>query len=449
MSTLISLKIGPISYVPFDNYPKDFIFIVNKEEYHTNRLIADLLSKKISKLHLTDPTLDQYEIFTEHPGDFQQILDLLKSEKLDINSSELPFFTEIIKTLDIDVNNNNHNPLQLTIDNVLDLIHVHEKYDKLYSDFLREDIEFISKNFYKLKDTHEDSLLSLSANTIHSILSNENLCLLSEDQLFNFVNKLYVKDRTLVNFYDFVNFTNVGLESISQFTSVFNIDDMTHEIWDRIVNRLLNKSDLNGNDDSRYNRNSGKNDNYDDDSRHNRNGGKNDDSDDDDDDSFNGTVFDGIFNQLRKDNKINSFVKVKFSSDGCGFDAKKLVQKNNSDFSFYTRDIPNSWISFNFNKCQVSVTHYTIRTDRWNQTGGNHPRSWVIEGFRDNKWEIIDERVNNRSLNGAGISHTFSIQRNTYNLYNSIRIRLTDTNWNNKNYLMLNSIEFYGNLVRF
>ena len=39
--------IRQISYIPYDNYPKDFAFIVNKEEYHTNKLIADLLSKNI------------------------------------------------------------------------------------------------------------------------------------------------------------------------------------------------------------------------------------------------------------------------------------------------------------------------------------------------------------------------------------------------------------------
>lgn len=78
MNTLISLKIGPMPYVPFDNYPRDFTFIVNKEEYHTNKLIADILSKKISQIHLTDPTVDQYEVFTDHPVIFNQSLTCSK-----------------------------------------------------------------------------------------------------------------------------------------------------------------------------------------------------------------------------------------------------------------------------------------------------------------------------------------------------------------------------------
>ena len=157
------------------------------------------------------------------------------------------------------------------------------------------------------------------------------------------------------------------------------------------------------------------------------------------------TNFVSIFDRLRQTNKINTFVKTTFSSDGCGFDVRKIIQDDNADFSFYTRDIPNSWICFKFNKCQVSVTKYKIRSDKWNKSGGNHPRSWVIEGLIGNTWEVIDSRVNDSTLNGAGNVGVFRVQRNT-NFYDSIRMKLTDTNWNNKNYLMLNSFELFGSI---
>lgn len=41
-----TLKISSILGVLFDNYPKDFTFFVNGETFHTNKIIADLLSKK-------------------------------------------------------------------------------------------------------------------------------------------------------------------------------------------------------------------------------------------------------------------------------------------------------------------------------------------------------------------------------------------------------------------
>lgn len=433
MNTLISLKIGPMPYVPFDNYPRDFTFIVNKEEYHTNKLIADILSKKISQIHLTDPTVDQYEVFTDHPGNFQPILDLLKVDNLNINSSELPFLAEITKTLDIDINFGYNQSHQITLDNVIELIQTHEKYGKFFSNFLREEIEFASKNFYELKDTNEDSLLSLSTSTIQSIISNENLCLNSEDQLLDFVNKLYVSDNGLSGFYEFVDFTNVSGEMIGQFSSAFNVDDITRGTWNNILTSLHINAKTTNNSRHKISSDVGQG-RYVNVTKHASS-------------SFKGAVFKGIFNQLRQNNKINSLVKVSFSSDGCGFDVRKIVQSNNSDFSFSTRDIANSWLCFKFIKCQVSVTHYTIRTDKWNDTGGNHPRSWVIEGLNGNQWEVIDERENVESLNGAGQIGTFDVNRNTNRPYNSIRMRQTDTNWNNKNYLMINAIEFYGNIL--
>lgn len=421
MNTLAWLKIGPISYVPFDNYQKDFTFIVNKEEYHTNKIVADLLSKKISKIHLTDPTFDQYEIITEYPGNFQLILDLLKENNLNINHSELPFFAEIIEILDIDINIKHDPNQQLTLDNVLNLIHLHEKYEKYYYNFLNKEIEFVSKNFYKLKTTHEDSLLSLSPTTIQCILSNKNLYLENEDQLLDFVNKLYISDSTLNFLYEYVNFSNVSCEALNQFSSIFNTDDLTQATWNCILKSLLNKTKVKQSKDPRYSIN------------------RNDSG------YLTCTNFVSIFDQLRQTNKINTFVKTTFSSDGCGFDVRKIIQNNNTDFSFYTRDIPNSWICFKFNKCQVSVSEYKIRSDKWNKRGGNHPRSWVIEGLIGNTWEVIDSRVNDSTLNGAGNVGTFLVQRNTI-FYDSIRMMLTDTNWNNKNYLILNSFELFGSI---
>lgn len=446
MDTPASLKIGPIPYVPFDSYPKDFTFIVNKEEFHTNKLIADLLSKKISKIHLTDPTADQYEIITKYPGDFQRVLDLLKVDNLNIKSSELPFFSEITNSLDIDINIKIQRTDKLTIDNVLDLIHEHEKFEEFYGNFLNEEIEFVSENFFKLKENHEDSLLSLSPATIQIILSSENLCLESEDQLLDFVNKLYVTDRTLAYFYDFVNFSNVGCDAIDRFASVFSIEDITSSTWNSIVNRLQNQSKTNRNTDGRYVK-----DRKDNDTKSSRTYSHKEETISttalSSTGTFNGNVFDGIFNHLRHVNKINSSVKIKASSDGCGFDVRRITQYDKPDFSFYTRDMPNSWICFNFIGCMVSVTHYTIRTDKWNKVSGNHPRSWVIEGFNEGQWNVIDERINDESLNGAGVVHSFDTIRNTNGVYyKSIRMRLTDTNWNDKNYLMLNAIELYGNI---
>lgn len=48
----IQLKYSSIASVPIQTYKQDFTFVVNGEEFVTSRLISDLLSPKISNMHL-------------------------------------------------------------------------------------------------------------------------------------------------------------------------------------------------------------------------------------------------------------------------------------------------------------------------------------------------------------------------------------------------------------
>lgn len=50
----IKLHTGCSINIPFQNYEKDFSFIVNGKEFKTTKFIADMLSPKISKYHLND-----------------------------------------------------------------------------------------------------------------------------------------------------------------------------------------------------------------------------------------------------------------------------------------------------------------------------------------------------------------------------------------------------------
>lgn len=63
----IQLQIKAMSEIPIQN---DFTFIVNNQEFKTNKIIADLLSPKICKNHMVDPTFDTFAIFI-YPSTFQ------------------------------------------------------------------------------------------------------------------------------------------------------------------------------------------------------------------------------------------------------------------------------------------------------------------------------------------------------------------------------------------
>lgn len=72
MENSIQLQTASILQVPFSKYEKNFIFIVNNKEFRTSRLIADLLSPTISKIHINDPTMKEFYINTKSNGDFQK-----------------------------------------------------------------------------------------------------------------------------------------------------------------------------------------------------------------------------------------------------------------------------------------------------------------------------------------------------------------------------------------
>lgn len=73
----IQLKLSSIENIPFQIYDQDFSFFVNGKEYQTPRIISDLLSPKICKIHSIDPTFNEYIINTHNSGDFSHIIQLI------------------------------------------------------------------------------------------------------------------------------------------------------------------------------------------------------------------------------------------------------------------------------------------------------------------------------------------------------------------------------------
>ena len=133
MSTL-KLLTDSILQVPFANYEKDFTFVVNGEEFHTNKIVADLLSTKISKSHLIDPTMNQIVINTHAQGNFQHFIDLITFEEQFVREEELPFISEIFEQLDPEKVKVNFeiSSTELTIYNVFNKICRHEMKRSLY-----------------------------------------------------------------------------------------------------------------------------------------------------------------------------------------------------------------------------------------------------------------------------------------------------------------------------
>ena len=66
------------------------------DEYKTCRLISDLLSTIISKIHLVDPAIDKYTINTNHQGQFQRIFDIINFQQKSLPDQGILFFIDTI-----------------------------------------------------------------------------------------------------------------------------------------------------------------------------------------------------------------------------------------------------------------------------------------------------------------------------------------------------------------
>ena len=70
---------------------------------------------------------------------------------------------------------------------------------------------------------------------------------------------------------------------------------------------------------------------------------------------------------------------------------QNLIIYNDNEKYFSSKNLENSWVSFNFINYSVIPLNYTLQSDFDNIIA--NPKDWVIEGSNDNvSWSIIDEQ---------------------------------------------------------
>lgn len=432
----IKLKLTALLNVPLNNYDKDFTFIVNGERFQTSKIVADLLSPRISKMHRNDPTFCEFNITTESKGNFSKFLKIINFQSNEISDEDISFIAEIVSILDNDflevaiptIENEN------SIEDTLKLVQKHEKCGIFYSKVLNEEIEFISSNFYQITEDDDEEFKKLSIKTIENIIKNNHIQLKSEDQLISIINQLYVNDPSISYLYEYVDFLNVSQEKIVDFINIFDINDITQMMWrtmsERFKQKIIKPSESALK--SKIKKIDGIQIQYDKEK-----------------------VFDGIFNYLtlHSNSSLNSKVSIYSSScynneseydhrNVCIFDNYKIFRSNNTE---------SSWIKFSFYSDSVIPYHYTIKSSKKiyvnRKQYNKNPKSWVLEGSNDNDhWIILDERTDVEDLCEENVTKTFSIQNWQNEAFKYLRLRQTSKNWNGDNEFVINSVEFYGTL---
>ena len=133
------------------------------------------------------------------------------------------------------------------------------------------------------------------------------------------------------------------------------------------------------------------------------------------------------------------------------YQPQNVILFDNQSKFFESTNSPNSWICFDFQESRVFPTDYTIRSPTvWNDNSPE-PQNWVIEGSNDNsKWEVLSEEQNCKTLHGKGKIQTFQIKNKNLesNEFRFIRLRQTGKNGHNNDYLIFDSFELYGDLIK-
>ena len=157
-----------------------------------------------------------------------------------------------------------------------------------------------------------------------------------------------------------------------------------------------------------------------------------------------GEPFNGIFAYLTKKNSGNPHTK------GCIYISASSTLGNHPwqvidpgwTSHWVSDNAPDQWIRFDFKTARVILTYYTLKTYNY-VAGGNHMKSWVVEGSSsDNDWLEIDRRQSTNDLNDKFAVKTFKCKNSSSFRY--YRIRQTGKTHCESDMMALTSVEFFG-----
>jgi hypothetical protein len=374
----------------------------------------------------TDGSFSEFHIETEDPNNlFKTILSLGSGNSLSVTSDNRSFYESVFTEL-----GNSEMILSifkqfegdLTISNVIDKIIPLSKIG-LCCD---EVIAFIASHFYEIPST---SFEHISDSIVESILSHSDLQIMSEDSLYEFIISRIRENCNSLNLLEFVKFEYLSTDNITMFCDLSQdfYDQLNQSIWSGICIRLLQAISPTSSSSR---------------TKHQR--------------KFislvpdvNNPLLGGVISFLTarcNGNVSDKGIVVVTSSSQVSNDTANSP-KNAADLTassyFHSANQANQWICYDFGDSRIKPTHYLIRSNHVNGSGGYHPKSWVVEGSVDcNQWEEIDRRDNNSDLNAQNVVRLFTVTHSSE--YRSLRLRQTGPSHSGANYLVISGFDLFG-----
>lgn len=455
----------------------EFKFIFGEHEFSLNSVLAEFLSPIVSRLHRSDPTINSFNFnnilnksFNTSSFNYAELFDekTLKILKLisngfsiEINEKQclkLRFISILLDNKEIFNRLNDLFPNEINesnIDQIIQELLVFHNYSKSSNnfDYMRY-INFISSHFYSID---HNKLVKLPKSLLYSIISNKNLKIESEDSLLDFINDSFYKDEEeeeeyddneeedfdIIDFYEKIEFAALSESRFRDFLEDFDSNEITSEIWRKLcccfyINYQSSESFLKK---ERYSMTNIKNfivEEY----------------------QYDGNTencFQGIIHHLSQETggnvADNGTIDVTSSSVNGSFHPKYVVDLEDNQHYFQSKNQQDSWIKFDFKERKVQPKHYTIRTRHDWGKGGGHLKNWVIEGSNTDKnddWKILDNQTDVSLLDDQNAQNTFKINYKfeLNECFRYLRLRQTGANTDGKNYLFISALEFFGSLYQ-
>jgi hypothetical protein len=399
--------------------PCDFTFFIGNRTFIIPTFQAVLLSPLAHRLLIADSTIDRLTLPAISADDaalFSNLLDFGSGGRLEIGDdnmeglyrlSECLGNSEIAKQIfDFEFG---REPLSLS--NAIGRM-VRKRHLGVEA---KEEQELLASNFFKIclsdwaNSTAEDLCL---------IVRRPSLRLLSEDSLVRVISG-FCASSSRTELLGEVECEFLSQRGIDEYLNLISVSDIDESHWTSICRRLRRyvRPDLSGN---RFVRKVLEH--------------------------RGGADFDGILRHLKgqHNGNIQAAVSIEASSQEYGncYD----VTNYDSQSNWYTANIPNSWLRFDFGARRVSVDSYSMKS-RIN--GAHIPRSWVLEGRNeDTDWVVIDRHENDNTIQGVFASHNFKCPaRNDLDMFRFIQLRQTGLDSNNYNYLTMCHFELFGGLM--
>lgn len=443
-----------------NNGDENFQFIIGKHEINMNRIYADFISPRVSKMHSFDSTVDSLcfndfiyrteqidTVFTPELIENFKLMSKGKAIEVDENMAhQIKILSVLLDNEEIFNQMNQMFPFESKKDKFNDYLQFIGFFNTKKSNFFKFNnnqlFDIISSNFFSFD---EKKLLQLPIPILYSIISNKNLKVSNVDSLFDFINTLFKGKQNdgetdekkweikQTLFYEKINVNELSENKFHELLQKIDSNEISRFLWEKLRNcmktQYIKKTNISAETSIEYDKNP-----------NNR--------------------FKGIIYKLGEGDPKSLIDKgiIEIASSSVHDKSKihqpiSAIDYENSNYFHSSITDKDAWLCIDFKKHKIKLSQYSLKSNATVGKNWYNIQNWCIEGSNDKQnWIVLDERKNDKSLDDINAMNTFDIDYNlkTNSFFQFIRIRQTGANSyseGNDYRFIISSIEFFGTLI--